>query len=81
MLLAVMFALANSLHETIKSETAGLTAATGDTQPEMMDRLITQPAGHLAEPRRPRKNHLNGRRVRFGRFAGGERSSSRPPLH
>ena len=81
MLLAVMFGLASSLHETIKSQTAGVTAAAGEIQPELMDRPIPQPAGRAADLPRSRKNRLNGRRVRFGRFVGGERSSSRPPLH
>lgn len=81
MLLAVMFGLASSLHETIKSETAGLTAAAEEARPELLDGPIPQPAGRPAELPRTRKNRLNGRRVRFGRFAGTERSSSRPPLH
>lgn len=81
MLLAVMFGLASSLHETIKSETAGIGAVAGDRQPELMGGPIPQPTGRPAEPPRTWKNRLNGRRVRFGRFVGGERSSSRPPLH
>jgi len=81
MLLAIMFGLASSLHETIKSETARLSSAAEDTQPELMDGSIAQPTGRQAAPHRSRKNRLNGRRVRFGRFVGAERSSSRPPLH
>ena len=80
MLLAVMFGLASSLHETIKSESAGIGAAAGGMQSELMEGPISQSASRSAEPPRARKNRLNGRRVRFGRFAGGERSSSRPPL-
>jgi len=81
MLLALMFGLGSSLHETIKSETAGLAAAAGQAPRELLDGPILQPASRPAEPLRARKNRLNGRRVRFGRFAGAERSSSRPPLH
>jgi O-antigen ligase len=80
MLLAIMFGLASSLHETIKSGTAGLTAAAGETQPELMGAPIPQPASRPAKPLRARKSRLNGRRVRFGRFAGGEPPSSRPRL-
>jgi O-antigen ligase len=70
MLLAVLFGLAASLHGTAELEAAKIAEGIAAERPD-------PPA--TAEPRdRARNNFLNGRRVRFGRFAGRATAPSRP---
>jgi O-antigen ligase len=71
MLLAVLFALATSLHESIKLETVQV--ATAESHPDLLERPAPESADRPEAPRRrTRENRLNGRRVRLGRFAGRE---------
>ena len=74
MLLAVLFGLAASLHLVVASETTDAQIVS-PSEPALQESPIA-----AARPKL-RENRVNGRRVRFGRFAVGERSSSRPRLH
>ena len=62
MLLATLFAFAASLQLMAKLQTAGATALETGT-------VSSLPMTAPAQPSKPRANFLNGRRVRFGRFA------------
>jgi hypothetical protein len=74
MLLAVLFGLAASLHLVAASRTT-------DAQIVSPSELALQESPLSAARPRVRENRVNGRRVRFGRFAVDERSSFRPRLH
>jgi hypothetical protein len=65
MFLAVLFGLAGSLHRTAGLEAAKIQEGIPVEDPALPDRPVEP------EPRaKTRNNFLNGRRVRFGRFAG-----------
>jgi O-antigen ligase len=72
MLLAVLFGLAASLHMTAELEAVKIKEGSAAGQAALPDPQAA------AEPRDRVKNHLlNGRRVRFGRFAGRGAAPSR----
>ena len=72
MLLAVLFGLTASLHTTAKLEAAKIEEGSTVEQPALLDPQATP------EPRdRVQNNLLNGRHVRFGRFAGRSAAPSR----
>lgn len=75
MLLAVLFGLAASLHGAAELETAKANEPATGAEADSLDRPAT-PEPH----NRTRDNRLNGRRVRFGRFAGRRTAPSPPRL-